>query len=116
MKGFRAFGQAAWRRGNRWAIKGCSGEGTRGLKVQIQAISECIRTNPQACSMAPSLSVLSIYTCGAHRSAFAIAASFFSQSTNRCFLKLYNTRRPHSPGFLSLRQLFNSSPARLTEV
>lgn len=63
MKGFRAFGQAAWRRGNRWAIKGCSGEGTRGLKVQIQAISECIRTNPQACSMAPSLSVLSIYTC-----------------------------------------------------
>lgn len=48
---------------NRWAIKGCSGEGTRGLKVQIQAISECIRTNPQACSMAPSLSVLSIYTC-----------------------------------------------------
>lgn len=101
---------------NRWAIKGCSGEGTRGLKVQIQAISECIRTNPQACSMAPSLSVLSIYTCGAHRSAFAIAASFFSQSTTRCFLKLYNTRRPHSPGFLSLRQLFNSSPARLTEV
>lgn len=63
MKGFRAFGQAAWRRGNRWAIKGCSGEGTRGLKVQIQAISECIRTNPQACSMAPSLSVLSMYTC-----------------------------------------------------
>lgn len=37
---------------NRWAIKGCSGEGTRGLKVQIQAISECIRTNLQACSMA----------------------------------------------------------------
>lgn len=54
---------------NRWVIKGCSGEETRGLKVQIQAICECIRIKPQARSVAFPLSkrfnvcMLSIYTC-----------------------------------------------------
>lgn len=47
-KGFQAFRKEERRRirsaRNRWVIKGCSGEGTRGLKVQIQAISECIRS------------------------------------------------------------------------
>lgn len=62
----RRWNKSDW---NRWLIKGCSGEETRGLKVQIQSICECIRIKPQACSVAFPLSkrfnvcMLSIYTC-----------------------------------------------------